>query len=260
MLGRGALTRTVVAQIVHVDSVDDVLVAALAAHGFQAGEEFVLAVEAAVGTVLRVSGIVEFVRLHVLMHDAEALHESFGVALVRFRKRGGVRGDSHGVPSEGAIGRPRQIGGVGAAGEGHDYAAHGGEIGQQLLLLLLDGAGCDEVRQSGHKSGRGQAGGLAYLVYCNGSRSASSAGGSSASGRTLAAATLSPSSRFTRRTPCVERPACRMVDDSMRMILPFWLTIMTSESSFTRRMPTTRPVLWVVFMLMTPLPPREIRR
>src|ERR1017187_3631189 len=156
MLGRGALTRTVVAQIVHVDSVDDVLVAALAAHGFQAGEEFVLAVEAAVGTVLRVSGIVEFVRLHVLMHDAEALHESFGIALVRFRKRGGVRGDSHGVPSEGAIGRPRQIGGVGAAGEGHDYAAHGGEIGQQLLLLLLDGAGCDEVRQSGHNKWTGR--------------------------------------------------------------------------------------------------------
>src|ERR1035441_9696151 len=87
-----------------------------------------------VGTVLRVSGIVESVRPHVLMHEAEALHESFGIALVRFRKRGGVRGDSHGVPSEGAIGRPRQIGGVGAAGEGHDYAAHGGEIGQQLLL------------------------------------------------------------------------------------------------------------------------------
>src|ERR1035437_9109453 len=51
MLGGGALARAVVAQVVHIDSVDDVLAAALAAQGCKAGEQFVLAVEAAVGTV-----------------------------------------------------------------------------------------------------------------------------------------------------------------------------------------------------------------
>ena len=36
--------------------------------------------------------------------------------------------------------------------------------------------------------------------------------------------------------------------------------IIRSESSFTDRIATTLPVLLVVFMLMTPLPPRAVRR
>ena len=39
-----------------------------------------------------------------------------------------------------------------------------------------------------------------------------------------AAATLSSASRFSKRTPCVARPAERTVLVSMRMILPHWLT------------------------------------
>ena len=69
----GVLARTVVAQVVHVHAVDDVLVAALAAHTSQAREQLVLAVEAAVRIVLHVIGIVELVRLDVLVRDAEAL-------------------------------------------------------------------------------------------------------------------------------------------------------------------------------------------
>ena len=40
-------------------------------------------------------------------------------------------------------------------------------------------------------------------------------------GMMTAAATLSSSSRLSRRTPCVARPAERMVLVSMRMILPY---------------------------------------
>src|ERR1035438_7429713 len=46
-------------QRVLVDAVDDVLVTALAADGFEAGEELVLAVEAAVRIVGHVFGVVE---------------------------------------------------------------------------------------------------------------------------------------------------------------------------------------------------------
>src|SRR5579884_3753881 len=56
----------------------------------------------------------------------------------------------------------------------------------------------------------------------------------------------------TRRTPCVERPACRISPESMRIILPSRVTIISSESSFTDKIATTLPVLRVVFMLITP--------
>ena len=115
-------------------------IAALAADRFQAREQFVLAVEAAVGTVAHVVGIFEFAGLDILVDDAEACHEGLRIALVRFRKRGGVRGDRHGIGAQGAVRRPRQIGRIGAAGEGHNHAAHGGEVGQQLALFLFNPA------------------------------------------------------------------------------------------------------------------------
>ena len=52
-------------------------------------------------------------------------------------------------------------------------------------------------------------------------------------GMTTAAATRSPGSRCSRRTPCAERPDSRIVFESMRMILPYWLISMTSDFSST---------------------------
>ena len=135
-----ALPRAVVAQVVHVDSVNNVLVAALAAHRFQAREQFVLAVEATVRSVARVVRIFKLVGCHVLVDDPEALHERLRIALVRFRQRGRVGGDGHGVCPQSAVRRPRQIGGVGAAAKGHNHAAHGREVRQQLALLLFNRA------------------------------------------------------------------------------------------------------------------------
>ena len=93
----GALAGTVVAQVVHVHAVNDVAVAALAADFVEAREELVLAVEAAVGRVAEVVGVVEFVGLDVLVRDSELRDEGFGVALVRFGKGSRVGGDGDGV-------------------------------------------------------------------------------------------------------------------------------------------------------------------
>src|SRR5579864_5975654 len=93
--------------------------------------------------------------------------------------------------------------------------------------------------------------------YCNNVPFVSS---SAFSCSTTADATRSPSSRCSRRTPCVERPASRIVLVSMRMILPNWLISMASDDSSTSMIPTTFPFFAVVFTLMTPLPPRDCNR
>src|ERR1017187_4786915 len=82
----------------------------------------------------------------------------------------------------------------------------------------------------------------------------------SSGGITTAAATLSSVSRLRSLTPEVLRPALRMVLVSMRMILPKWEMSIISVVSSTRLMAETLPILGVVFMEMTPLPPRDCRR
>jgi hypothetical protein len=57
--------------------------------------------------------------------------------------------------------------------------------------------------------------------------------GSSPGGMTTAAATRSPGSICSRRTPCALRPDSRIVPESMRMILPYWLISMSSDFSVT---------------------------
>ena len=140
-------------------------------------------------------------------------------------------------------------------GEGHDHAAHAREIGKQLALLLLQIA--PRVVRS---TSVAMSSTLHSLLKWQ-RRPVRCPAVSSASGNTL---TPRPPGRllpaFTSRTPCVERPAWRISPDSMRMILPFLVMIIRSESSFTERTPTTLPILLVVFMLMTPLPPRAVSR
>ena len=132
----GVLAGTIIAQIVRVHPVDDVLVTARAAHLLQTREQLVLAVEAAVGIVAGVIGIVELGGPDVLVHDAESLDERLGVALVGFGKRGRVGGDGDGVGTEHAVGGPGQVGRIGAARESHNHAAHAPQIGEELLLFF----------------------------------------------------------------------------------------------------------------------------
>ena len=90
---------------------------------FEHGEEFVFAVEAAVGIVPDVVRVLEFVRGDVFVMDAELAREGFGVPLVRFGEGRGIGGYGDGVIAEGLFGSPREVSGIGAAGVGYDDSA-----------------------------------------------------------------------------------------------------------------------------------------
>src|SRR5215472_167161 len=143
MLLRGGLAGAIIAEVILVHAIDDVLVAALAADFAKTREELVFAVEAAVGVVAQVIGIVELAALDVFVHDAELLHEGFEIALVGFGQRRRIGGDGEGAGAQHAMRGPRQIGRVGATGESYDHAAQRSQEREQLALLLLQaGRGC----------------------------------------------------------------------------------------------------------------------
>jgi len=74
------------------------------------------------------------------------------------------------------------------------------------------------------------------------------------------ATSLSPSSILIRRTPWALRPVSRISLTRVRMRMPFSEMSINSSVSQTAVMPTTLPLRSVVLMLITPLPPRLIRR
>ncbi len=94
--------------------------------------------------------------------------------------------------------------------------------------------GAVELRSAPHSSGEGRphrsqqrlSWGLFHphaeraTAYCSSVPWSSSLPFSSSGGMMTAAATLSPSSRLSSRTPCVARPAARICLVSTRMILP----------------------------------------
>ena len=83
----GILSRTVVAQIVHVHAISDVRNPALPADFFQTIEQFVLAVEAAVCVVFEIVGILELVRRDQLVPYSEQPRELDRIPLMRRRDR-----------------------------------------------------------------------------------------------------------------------------------------------------------------------------
>ena len=111
----GVLARAIIAEIVEVDPVDNVFDRSIAAKLFEAGEEFVFAVETAVGVIADVIGIIEFVGDDELMGDAELRGEGFRVALMGTRKRRGIGSDGKSVLAERPVGGPGEVGGIGAA-------------------------------------------------------------------------------------------------------------------------------------------------
>ena len=136
MLGSGGLARPVIAQVIYVDAVNDVLEAALAAHLFQSREQLVLAVEAAVGIVLRIIRVGELAGLDVFVGDAKLRGERFGIALVRFRNGGGIGRDRQRSGAHRAVRRPRQIGRIRAAGKSHQHAAHAPQVFEEPLFFF----------------------------------------------------------------------------------------------------------------------------
>ena len=120
---RRALTRPIIAQIVDIHAVNHVRDAPLASHFIEPGEQFVLAVETAVGTVLDVIRILKLARGDVFVPESLLARELLGIALVRFGKRCGIGRDRDRPVAQSLVRRPRQIRRIGAAGIGYDDAA-----------------------------------------------------------------------------------------------------------------------------------------
>ena len=121
---RCSLAGPIVAQVVAIHTVNHVRNAPLPRDLVEAREQLVLAVEAAVGIVGDVVGIIELVRFNVFVTDAVVAGKLFRVALVGLRKRRRIRGNRDGVIAQRLLRRPGKIGGIRAAGIGDDHAAH----------------------------------------------------------------------------------------------------------------------------------------
>src|SRR6266699_7018087 len=103
MLFRSALAGTVVAKIVDIHTVYNVRDAPLPGDFIETREQFILAVEAAVGTIGCVLGIIELAGGYVFVTDAVLAGERLSVEFVRLGKRGRVRGNGHGVITKHAM-------------------------------------------------------------------------------------------------------------------------------------------------------------
>ena len=90
------------------------------------------------GSLRDVVGIVEFPGGDVLVRDAEARHEGFGVALVRFGNGRRVGGHGERIAAQHVVRGPGEVRRIGAAGERHDDALQLPEIGEELFLLGVD--------------------------------------------------------------------------------------------------------------------------
>ena len=137
MLFGGVLAGAIVAQIVDIHAIGDVLDAAFARHHFQARKQLVLAMEAAVGIVLDVVGIIELARRDIFVTEAPLASERLGILLVRFGNGCRIRGDGQCVFAEDAVRGPSQIRRIGAARICDDHAPHRLQNREKSVLLGL---------------------------------------------------------------------------------------------------------------------------
>lgn len=131
----GALAGAVIAEVVDVDAVDDVIEAAIGSDIVHDAEEFILAVEAAVGVVRDVSGVFEFAGRDHLVEDAVSDGEIDGIALMGIGDGGGIGRDGDGIVAEGFFSGPGEIGRIGATGISDEDALHIAEDGDEVLFF-----------------------------------------------------------------------------------------------------------------------------
>src|ERR1700733_7486556 len=101
-----SLAGAIIAQIVDIDSVDDVRDAPLPGSFIELREQLILTVKTAVAIVLHVIGIIELVGRDVLVAKALDARELLGVGLVRIGERSGIRRDGDGLVAESAMRGP----------------------------------------------------------------------------------------------------------------------------------------------------------
>jgi len=135
--------------------------AALTGELFQAGEQLVLAVEAAVGFIFHVIRVLELGGGDELVPETAGLGVSGGVALVGLRDGRGIGGNGDGVLPQRLAGGPGQERRIGSAGIGHQDLAEFAEKAEQLLLLRV------EARRVEFRAGRSQSHQPAHIHDCN---------------------------------------------------------------------------------------------
>src|SRR5579862_575905 len=123
MLRRCALSGAEVALIVEVEAVGYRVESARGTEVFHHREEFVFALEAALSVVALVFRAVEFGGGDDLDRDSLLVGESNRVREMSAGEAGGVSDDREHVVPEYFVSDPSQVGGVDAAGVGHENAA-----------------------------------------------------------------------------------------------------------------------------------------
>ena len=107
--------------------------------GVEDREEFVFAVEAAIGGVGSIRGIFHLVGLDEFMMDVLGADEVFDdVAIVR-GVTGRKGGDRKRAIAESFLRGPCEVGRIGSAGQRHDDGRNPGELCQQLSLFFSGG-------------------------------------------------------------------------------------------------------------------------
>jgi hypothetical protein len=116
--------------------------------------ELGLAVEAAVGAVLRVAGVVDLVRVDELVAGADGAGDGRRLFALAGGQAGAHGGDADGAVAEHLRCDEEQERAVDAAREAHEHRAHVGDHGAEAVELRVDGggvhAGTRTTRRPGH--------------------------------------------------------------------------------------------------------------
>src|SRR5260370_6927160 len=107
MLFGGAMPGPEVQRVVRVDSISGPCESALLRHRIHHGEKLILAVEAAVGGIRTIGGILHLVRFDEFMMDSEGADEFVNGGPVMRRKTGGQRRDGTRPPPDSPLRSPR---------------------------------------------------------------------------------------------------------------------------------------------------------
>jgi hypothetical protein len=134
--GATAWCRAELAAVVEVHAVGDVEEAAGLALGLHAGEEFVLAVEAAFAVVPLVVGVLELFGVQNLNGNVVLRGKVEGGGQLSAWQRGGVGDDGEHIVAEGLMCGIGEVGGVGSAGVGDEQAAEIVERGLEVSGFL----------------------------------------------------------------------------------------------------------------------------
>src|SRR6266404_3439386 len=133
----GAMTGAKIERVVGIDAISRCGETALLRNCIEHGEELILAVKAAVGGVRAVCGILYLVRFDEFVMDLKGANEFVDGGAVMRRKAGRECGDRKSAVAERTLRGPRQVSGIGAAGERDDQGTGVGKAREKRRFFLF---------------------------------------------------------------------------------------------------------------------------